>query len=352
MILHNLVFIFDGAVQKVYFRRMKKNSLAFLLVFLFFAQFIHAADSTQAKILFFRPDYRVGSASTARIHVTDSIPVHLLNNSYFEYTGSAGTYNLYDAGSKKKPLKVEVQQGKTYYVMVMMVQEVFSSYFQLVQTDSASAMMVLGNKKAKDMRKPIIRPLNRIGLLMDMGGGLNDVTIGQTDDGKDIDISFGGGLGFALSYGMELSKHFDLSADLGWYQSALNPRISNGDMTFSRYRIGFTGSYIIPLAGGYAQRLKIGAGGHYDLGNELKISMSKVPGGFNDTWKYEDATGFHASFLYEVNASDHISWDMGLKYNYITYKFKSGGTYFPTDSRLGSPDGQAIYFFVGMNVHF
>lgn len=196
------------------------------------------------------------------------------------------------------------------------------------------------------------RPENRIGLNINLGFGFESFPMYSTSNGRESSISFGGGYAFGFKYGHEFNRHFDLAFDVNYQFSELRPNLKNAHITFKRGIVSITPSYIIPIAGGDAMRLKFGGGMDYFWGNGLKINGSEVPGGFDDNWRYKNSIGFHLNLIFELNISERWSVSYGLKWYNVNYDFKSGYNSYPIDKKLSNPDGSGLDFLLGIFHHF
>jgi len=198
----------------------------------------------------------------------------------------------------------------------------------------------------------MIRPKNRFGLNVAMGFGFDNFPMIITTDDEESKISFGGGYSVGAKYGREFNKYFDLAFDLNYQFSDLRPPLKNADVTFKRGVLSVTPSYIIPISGGDAMRIKLGGGPDYYWSNSLSIEASEVPDGFNDDWDYKNSWGFHLSAVYEYNFTEKWSFNYGLKWYNVKYEFESGGDYAPDVKDLSNPDGSGIDLLFGMYYHF
>jgi len=277
------------------------------------------------------------------------------DNSFFLYDCSPGEYEIKIDKYKEPKLNINVDSTRTYFVRIGIRMGFWSGIPELILVDSISADPVIKNTSIKEIgnpNNPWIRPKSRIGINLNYGFGLDNIPMIVINDDKNSSISFGGGFAFGLKYGYELNKNFDLAFDVIYQFSNLIPYLSNADITFSRGITSFTPSLIIPIDEGYAMRLKLGAGMDYYWAGSLKVESDEVPGGFNDTWKYDSSLGYHLRAIFEMNMSEKWSLNYGLGWSNVKYKFKSGGNYFPTDDELGNPDGSGIDLLFGFYYHF
>lgn len=201
--------------------------------------------------------------------------------------------------------------------------------------------------------KPIVdRPKNRVGLGFQTGYGFQNTDMVSFDTGGYSTISFGGPTAMTLNLGREFSPHFDLSARIGYYISMLTPILKNADITFISSRISITPAYIIQIKDGSRMRVKVGAGMDLSWANELTIETADLLDGFNETWQYDRAIGYHINAKYEINATRKFMFSGGFQYDSMSYEFVSGSHYYPTKSELRSPDGQGISVVLGVNYCF
>lgn len=326
-----------------------KNLLVLFSVFALSNSCLFAQENTSAKIILFRSSSPIARSVVYKVHLNDSQFVRLMNRSTFPFEIPAGEYT-FRADNK---LKLKAESGKTYYIRLIPIMGFWSTTGELMVVDSQSASTYIATNQLKDLRKPLIRPLNRIGVGAIFGPGLENIFIGKTGDNDDITMSFGGGGGVKAYVGREISKHLDLSGAFLYQSSSLIPNVKNASMKFSRMGASFTAAYIIPIQGGYYQRLKLGIGPDMYLKNVLAFDLSQVDSGKKDTWQYKKETGFHVNALYEANLGDHFSFVYGLEYSYVKFAFQSGTSLIPTISGpLNTPNGTSINFLFGLNVHF
>lgn len=328
---------------------MKKH-----LLFLFFISVsllsTFANDTIPAKIYFYRENNFQGSAVSYKIYSQDSLIVKLKNNSFFTYSIPAGnyTFSVLNGGA---PLQLNVENGKIYYINTFLRTGFWEGSIEMNLVDSISAYPKIHNGILRELNSNIVfnRPPRRFGLILGGGGGFDDAFSGiETDKNKKVYIGFGGGFGIGAQYGIEMSKHFDLAFELAYRANSLSPHLDNGDMTFSRLNMSFTPSYIMPIDGGETMRMKFGAGLDYNVLNTLNIDCSDISGGFNDTWKYDNALGLHLATSFEMSFDNWILY-YGLKVNSVKYKFKSGNKYFPfSDNDLEHPNGAGLDLMIGL----
>ena len=339
-----------------------KKGILLLGLFLAFMQSVYGDDSivsvnnsTTSKVVVYRESNFLGSAISYKIFSGDSLLVKLKNNSYFIYSCSPGVYDIHINKLSNMKVHLKVEPGKTYYLRFDLRIGFWSSVPELSLIDSISAYPAIHNGSMRLLDKqntPLVRPKNRFGMNLNLGGGFDNSTWATTSDGKEATTSFGGGFALGLKYGHEFSQHFDLAFDLNYQSSLLIPSLSNGNVTFNRGILSVTPSYIVPIDGGDAMRLKFGAGIDSYFGSNLSIELSKMSGGFDDNWTYKNSFGYHLSAIFEQNISDKWSLNYGLKWYTVSYTFDKGGISYPTDSKIKSPNGSGIDFLFGVYYHF
>ena len=334
---------------------MKKHFFLFLFIFGFIYSCFAANDSISSKIIIYRENNFYASANAYKIFANDSMIVKLRNNSYFAFDCKPGEYKVIVNKIENTTIKINVLEGRTYYLRLSINRGFWSPIQELIWVDSSMAVSRILTRNLQLQAKgqlSLFRPQHRIGTNLIIGGGFNSFPMFKTNDG-DASISFGGGFGFGILYGYEITKHFDLALNLNYQFSILMPYLNNATTVFRRGCISITPSYIIPIGDGETKRLKIGGG--YDLYclPQLSVGGYKIPKGFNETWNYNLASGFHASVNFEMNFSTKWSLNYGLKYYYVKYSYKSGGiNYYPSADGLRIPNGSGIDLLIGLYYHF
>lgn len=333
---------------------MKKITLLF--VFLGYTV-LSVANNPLSKVIFYRDNNYQGSAMSFKVYVNDSLIVKLKNSSYYEYNCPPGDYNIYVKNYQGGRLLLKVEEGRTYYVRVGLNVSFWTSTPELLLVDSLSAHNIIyynsSMRKLDGTNAPMNRPKNRININSNFGGGFQSHPIFITTDGKDAEVSFGGGIGIGVSYGCELSRYFDILAGIDYKSSWLSPALQNGDASFNRAFISLTPAFIIPIDGGDAMRFKLGGGVNYYFSNKFNMEGSEIPGGFDDKWTYSSTFGYHLSFVFEINVGENFSLNYGLKYYGVNYDFHSGRIAYPLNgNKLKNPDGSGLDFIIGMGFHF
>jgi hypothetical protein len=336
---------------------MKKFFVLFLL-FLGFLKFSLAGEYPKAKIYIYRQNNFYASGVSYKIFANDSLIVRLKNNSYVIYDCLPGDYIFSINKLSENSIKFKVENGKTYFIKFNVNMGFWSTKPELLLLqDTTLALSQINNEKLKlitdNPRLPFIRPKSRIGVNLAFGGGLHSTAMFYTNVGN-ASLSSGGGYGIGAKYGYEITNYLDIALDFNYQFSFLIPYLNNATSTFKRGYISITPSYIIPLQDGERMRLKIGGGYDYYFDNMVIIGGINVPnGGFNDTWKYDKTSGWHACVNYELNFSDKMSLNFGVKYYNVKYSFKSSSLMIPSDdSGLKNPDGSGVDILMGVFYHF
>ncbi len=333
---------------------MKRKQILLLGIFLMLIQSVYCNDSIPSRIIFYRENSFQGSSISYKIFAGDSLVVKLKNNSYYSYSCLPGEYDFQINKFPQTKLRLKAEQGKTYYLRFGIRMGLWSGIPELLLVDSISAYPAIynGSMRNLDNNTPLVRPKNRVGLNANAGGGFKSHPMAITTEGKESKISFGGGFGIGLKYGHEFNKHFDLAADFNYQFSSLTPFLKNADVSFSRAIVSVTPSYILPIDGGDAMRLKFGIGLDSYYVPKLAIDLSKLSEGFKDDWTYKNSFGFHLNVIYELNVSDNWSFNYGLKWYNVSYSFEEGHIFYPLAEELKTPNGSGIDFLIGFYYHF
>ncbi|MFZ4400223.1 MAG: DUF2846 domain-containing protein [Bacteroidales bacterium] len=330
----------------------------FIVIFIFgFIYSSYCNDTLTTKIIIYREKNFYGSAISYKIFANDSLIVKLSNNSYFVYECKPGKYKLMIDMNPNTQVNINAEQGKTSFVRLGLNVGFWSSKPELLLVDSEMANFRITNGNMRKIDKnqlPLKRFKHRVGINLAFGGGFEDFAMFTTTDDENANISFGGGYGFGIKYGYEVNKHFDLALDANYQFSFLRPYLKNATTTFRRGYLSITPSYIIPVSNGDIMRFKIGGGYDFYFDNELSIGGYKVKNGFNETWKYNIASGFHISANLEMNFSKKLSINYGIKYYYVKYSYKSGGIKtWPLEGEAKyNPNGSGLDFSTGIYYHF
>lgn len=334
---------------------MKKFLIIFSLI-LFTIKLSYCNDSIKSKIIIFRENSFYGSANNYKIYVNDSFLVKLSNNSFYQFECVTGIYVISINNDTNTKILINAEKGKNYYIRLITNTGFWSNKPELLKTDNniSSSKIIKGNLREITNKKTTnFRTKNRIGLNIEIGGGFTEIIMFATNNGGESCISFGGGYGMGFKYGYEINKLIDIAMDLNYQYSVLVPYLDNVTTTFQRGIFSVTPSLIIPLKDGNKMRFKIGSGYSYYWNTVLKINSLEITNGFNDVWKYENASGIHACLNFEWNFCNIFMMNYGIKYYDVTYKFKSSNVKYPGNGNpLFSPKGKGLDFIIGINYLF
>ena len=193
---------------------------------------------------------------------------------------------------------------------------------------------------------------SRIGLTADLGRGTENYTLFVTPDFKNANISLGKNYAFGVRYGYELTRSFEMDADINFEGSTLTNPVTNVKARVGYGSATLTANYVLMLGKDFAKRLKFGAGADYNFSPRLTIRGQRVQNGFDATWNYENAAGYHVNAMYEYFWSESWSADLGLKWTGIAYKFNSGTNLSYLKNEFREPGGNAINVVAGVYFHF
>lgn len=314
-----------------------------------------AGDTLVSKLVFYRDNNIYGAALSQKVFVNGVQVVKLRNNSFFTYSCESGTNEIMVNNLPETAMQLKVEEGKTYYFRFDFRQGFWISVPEFILVDSISAYPAIHNGFMHELdgsNTPLVRPADRFGMNMAIGGGFEKSFKMPMENGESTSESFGGGIGIGIRYGHEFTRSFDMAIDFDYRSSSLQPHVTNANVSFDRILLGITPSYIIPIDGGDAMRIKVGAGPDYYMFSALKIETSKLKDGVDDKWLYKSTYGFHVSANYELNFNDSWSVNYGLKYYYVKYEFKSSDKAIPATNKLNKPDGSGIEVLLGVNYHF
>lgn len=333
---------------------MKKILVLFTI---FFTVLITATAQGEdsAKIVFYREYNYVGSAIPFKVYKVETLLTKLKTNTYYTYKCKPGRYFFSFDLNENSITELNVVAGKTYYLRYGLKTGYFQNTPEILIVDSLSAEPLISSGVLKDITNnpPVVRKKNRLGINMNIGFGLYNTPMATTTTNEESKISFGGGAGFGLTYGHEFAKHFDLAASLYYQFNSLTPYLSNAEVTTSHGYASITPSVIIPIHDGEYMRVKIGGGLDYYFSNSMKIEMSKLENGFNDTFNYDKSLGYHASLNFEMNVNPNWMINYGLKWYTVNYKYvNSERGYYPTTNNLTNPNGSGIDFILGIAHNF
>jgi|GEM_PF-2385141 hypothetical protein len=310
-----------------------------------------SVDSSQSRVVILRPSNDMGAFNRFTLIINDSLTLFFENNTTHAFIVQPGKFR-YKAGKKADEESIDLDSGRTHYLLLQYSYGVWNSVPRVYEIKQEQAEKIMLQFKPKEIRNTIMRPVNRFGLFFGGGPGINDFPIIKTTDNEDVYIGFGGGYCLGAEVGSEISKYFDVSIGYRFMNRGLTPYLKNASMEFIRHALNVTPALIIPIQGGYSQRIKIGAGIDYYLRNTLIIETDKIPNGINDTWKYKPAIGYHFKLTYEVNLTEQFSMLLGGRYSFVNHRYASSKTFYPTTDNFISPNGDGFDLMLGVQYHF
>lgn len=313
-------------------------------------------DEPNSKIIIYREKSYSGSALSFKIFINDSMVIKLRNNTYFEYPCYPGQYTVQVGDLENTKITIDLKENKTYYIKFGLRSGFWSSMPELLLIDNIYALQAVrleAMKKLSGNNEVLKRPENRIGLMVALGFGLEDIPMVILEDGSKAYINFGGGIGIGLSYGHEVNRYFDMVFDFNYASISLTPHVENAEVTYSRLSTKITPSLIIPIDGGYSMRFKLGAGLGYYWNNRLNLETSELQNGFDDKWYYKNSLGIHARLIFELNPSEKWTLVYGISYCNVNYEYdRSDKLSYPIENRLLEANGSGINLILGVNFNF
>jgi hypothetical protein len=281
----------------------------------------------------------------------------LPRRSFFTVTLAPGKYVFAAENYNRDSVMVTLNASDEKIYAIVFKPGFFGATASLKEISKGASTVLYDTNELKELKQADALPkrlVNRFGFQLGGGIGSESEAVLETDKGDDIDFSFGGGFFAGVSAGTEVSDRFDLSTELMYKQSTLSEDVKNADIEFSRVHWSIRPSVIIPIVGGRKQRLKIGPGMDYYFGGTMKWKTRKVPGGFDETWKYGSTMGYHAAFVYENNALKDGTISIGVKYTGARFRYKESRNnyYYPTDDFFARPNSSGVDFFMTYSVVF
>jgi hypothetical protein len=286
------------------------------------------------------------SALAFNISANDSLLIRIRNNTYYVYECSPGEYTFMVNNLENTKVNLVAEEGNTYYIRFGLRTGFWSSFPELLVVDSISAHGIVDSGKLrllKEYDEHLPRPRNRIGLAMNAGGGFSNIPMIVLENGNDASIGFGGGFGIGLSYGYEVSNLVDLSFEFFYRNRGLTPNVSNASINYTSWVTRITPSLIIPIQGGYAMRLKLGAGMGYYTSNMLNFDTYKIQGGFRDKWHYGNSFGPHGNLIFEMSPVENFTFAYGIYLYNASFDYsRSERAIYPLDKKLITGNGSGL----------
>ncbi len=179
---------------------------------------------------------------------------------------------------------------------------------------------------------------------------------------EPVTTSFGSGLGAGIRYGRMISSKFQLSIGAYYKHSFLNYQSKYFKVNIDRFNFNPNLRYFINLRN-KRSRFLFGAGLLISVGTTYKLkSMDPYTLSEDFNFKYKPAFGATAEFGYELFATQFLSFDFVLKYDYLKYSLQEakymGSTVSISDVENSvyqpfvKPDAQAIGVVIGAKYCF
>jgi hypothetical protein len=222
------------------------------------------------------------------------------------------------------------------FVLVLGLLTVSNSFGQVIENIPKTDSKSLGVYQSEKPKK------FRIGFISIAGFGFNKIRLGQTDEGDDVTISAGGGIGLGFDMGYAFNPSFELSLAYTDKYAELSMVIDNGSGSFEHGNLSVTGKFMKRIKA----RSSLNFGGGLDLFNagNMDLDFSEVPDGARYVYKYKTAIGCHV--LGEFQFHFVKKWSLsagftlyGVNYNQVK-SFEVNSVSVPTD--LASSDFQNL----------
>ncbi len=236
-----------------------------------------------------------------------------------------------------KLLRSRIAKAFIYgFLLVLGLLTVSNSYGQVVENIPKTDSKSLGGYQSEKPKK------FRIGFISVAGFGFNRIMLGQTDEGYDVTISAGGGIGLGFDMGYAFNPSFELSLAYAYKLTELSVVVDNATGSFEHGNLMVTGKYIRKIK----TRSSLNFGGGLDLFNagNMDLDFSEVPDGARYVYQYKTAIGCHLLGEFQFNFVK--KWSLtagctvyGVNYNQVK-SFQVNSVSVPTE--LGSSDFQNL----------
>jgi hypothetical protein len=173
----------------------------------------------------------------------------------------------------------------------------------------------------------------RISFISIAGFGFGKIPLGETEQGDDVTISAGGGMGLGFEAGYTINGLFELSAAYVYKSAELSVVVDNASGNFEHGNFMLTGKFISKIKA----KSSLNYGGGLGLLNagSMDLDFSKVADGERYVFKYNTAVGFHV--LGEFQHRFTQKWSIiggftvyGGNYNHLK-SFKAGSVSVPVN---------------------
>jgi hypothetical protein len=333
---------------------LKKTCLAYFILTAFILP-AGAQDIEPARIVVYRPPNYLSPLTVFNVYANNTLIAGMKNNSFYEYFCQPGEYVISTGENQFSSLNLYAAEGQSYYIRMGMQMRLWGAVPELVLVNPEWANQEISRTSMRQIQedKAVAKKFkNRMGLNMNMGYGFEQITMAYLSNGQQSSISFGGGFEMGLNYGYQIHKYLDLSVDLAFALNFLAPTLINGEVLFSRGKVGITPSLVLPFRGRDFMQFKIGAGLNYQIAPEMEIDLSALQGGYQAKGKYENAFGYHFNLAYEMHYSSRFSVGFGLRYTDVKYKLRSSDADFPTSIQFKNPNGHSVDLLTNLLFRF
>lgn len=207
---------------------MKKVSFITCFFIFFISVFLQHSSGMQhggepAIVFFYRLPNYVGSGIKMKILANNEPVIMLRNGSYYQHSFSPGEYNFSCKMGPESSLKIILEPGKTYYIKGYINTGFWSAIPILELVDSLAGQAVIESKSLRPLIYETIsteRYKSRLGLTMGGGAGFEKMALFIDEDGKDVNLSTGGGVAIGAEAGRDKYK-YKYNAQFGLHASFL-----------------------------------------------------------------------------------------------------------------------------------
>jgi hypothetical protein len=238
---------------------------------------------------------------------------------------------------------------RIFLLFVLLLVIVSGNYAQVIEN-------IPQNKSADGYQQEKVRHF-RIGFISIAGVGFNKIPLGVTDEGKEVKISAGGGIGMGFDLGYSFNPKFEFSLAYTYKVTDLSMDINNASGSFEHGNFMLTGKYKTRMFTKVS--FNFGGGiGLYNAGN-MDIDFSEVPDGDRYVCRYKTAFGVHA--LAEVQLPIGKKWSLnaggtiyGVNYNQMK-SFDLNSSSVPVDmspSEFKRLKGSGADIYTKISFHF
>jgi hypothetical protein len=315
--------------------------IALFLTLLYTSLVVNAQDKTQITVV--REYEFIGGGVNYLLYHNDKPKALMGAGTYYTFTTEPGSFTLKIDNIEKSKVSGYLMGNDHKYFTVQVIPGFWTASILLTEVDSTFAQQLIKNRGIKELKEDDALPerkKKRFGLSLAAGFGFENIDVAQSYDGENSSISFGGGIGIGLQYGIEINPLLDLNLEANYAFSQLTPPLKNVDVTFSRINLSARPSLIFGSEN-HLRRFKLGAGIDYNLNPALDLDGTKID--------YTSSLGFHIAGVYEMNFSNNWMYSMGLKFNNVQYDITEGSF---SDNRLNNGNGMGLEFLFSFTKTF